>query len=106
MKMTRQQSVRIFVASLNFQCYFENFSHESQKTLGHANTGLSKLTLENEHEAGLLNFVTGINLFALQLMIPFVHFLLEKGRVFFHLTMEIMNTKYYKNNFQNYDNTE
>lgn len=39
----------------------------SQKTLGHANIGLSKLILENEHKADLLNFVTGINLFALQL---------------------------------------
>lgn len=73
MKITRQQSVRIFVASLSFRCYFENFSHVSQKTLGHANIGLSKLILENEHKAGLFNFVTGINLFALQLMIQFVH---------------------------------
>lgn len=75
--MTRQQSVRIFVASLSFQCYFENFSHISQKALGHANIGLSKLILENEHKVGLLNFVTGINLFALQLMIQFVCFLIS-----------------------------
>lgn len=88
--MTRRQSVRIFAASLNFQCYFENFSCESRKILGHANTGLYELILEKEHEAGLLNFATAINLFALQLMIQFVHFLFGKGGglVFFHLCME------------------
>jgi len=35
------------------------------KILGHANTGLYELFLENEHEAGLLNSAIGINLLAL-----------------------------------------
>lgn len=41
--------------------------------------GLYELILKSEHETGLLNFAIGINLFELQLMIQFVHFVfLEK----------------------------